>query len=55
MGVPAVTTRGMKESEMKEIARFISEAIEARANDTKKKEIREKVKQLCLKFPLYNE
>jgi len=53
VGVPAVTTRGMKESEMKEIARFISEAIEARANDTKKKEIREKVKQLCLKFPLY--
>jgi len=53
VGVPAVTTRGMKEPEMKEIAKFISEAIEARANDTKKKEIREKVKQLCLKFPLY--
>ena len=48
MGTPAVTTRGMKEEEMKEIANFIKEVI-----DTKKtEEVREKVEALCDKFKI---
>jgi len=53
VGTPAVTTRGMKEAEMKKIAEFITRTIENRDNETRKKEIREEVKKLCLEFPLY--
>ena len=55
IGTPAVTTREMKEPEMKEIASLISKAIDNKDNEAKKKELREKVKALCLKFPLYLE
>ncbi|HTY13433.1 MAG TPA: serine hydroxymethyltransferase [Candidatus Omnitrophota bacterium] len=55
LGTPAITSRGMKETEMKKIAEFIARAIENRDNESKKKEIREEVKNLCLRFPLYNE
>lgn len=53
IGVPAVTTRGMKEKEMKLIAGWIDEAL--RHKDTKKtlKELRKQVKALCAQFPLY--
>jgi len=53
VGTPAVTTRGMKEPEMKKIAEFMSRAIENKDNESKKKEIKEEVKKLCLEFPLY--
>ncbi|MBI5700592.1 serine hydroxymethyltransferase [Candidatus Saganbacteria bacterium] len=53
VGTPAITTRGMKEPQMKKIAEFIDRAIENKENETKKKEIREEVKKLCLEFPLY--
>ncbi|OGC10191.1 serine hydroxymethyltransferase, partial [candidate division WOR-1 bacterium RIFOXYA2_FULL_37_7] len=44
IGTPAVTTREMKEPEMKEIASLISKAIDNKDNEAKKKELREKVK-----------
>ena len=53
IGTPAVTTRGMKEKEMEEIGNFILETIENINNDEKLSEIKGKVKELCLKFPLY--
>lgn len=54
IGTPAVTTRGMKEKEMEEIGNFILETI-ANINDDKKlAEIKERVKELCLRFPLYD-
>lgn len=53
IGTPAVTTRGMREKEMEEIGKFILETFENINNDEKLAEIREKVKELCLKFPLY--
>jgi glycine hydroxymethyltransferase len=48
LGTPAVTTRGMKEKEMREIAIFISEVIEKKNFN----EVKEKVKNLCLNFKL---
>jgi len=55
VGTPAVTTRGMKEEEMKKIAGFINDAIMHHEDEAKLSEISESVKQLCSKFPLYAE
>ncbi len=55
IGSPAVTTRGMKENEMRQIASFISDAIMHMNNETHLKTIHEKVTQLCRQFPLYPE
>jgi glycine hydroxymethyltransferase len=50
IGTPAVTTRGMKEEDMKEIAYIITMALD----ETKdREEIKKRVKTLCDKFPLY--
>ncbi|MEQ3307769.1 serine hydroxymethyltransferase [Fusobacterium varium] len=54
IGSPAMTTRGMKEEEMKQIANFILQVVDNIDDDKKLTEIREQVKELCLKFPLYN-
>ena len=51
LGTPAVTTRGFKEEEMKEIAYFINSVVDNRDKDLGG--IREKVIELCHKFPLY--
>ncbi len=53
IGTPAVTTRGMKEKEMKKIANWINEAIENHNNNIKLKKLRQEVKILCKQFPLY--
>ncbi|MDO8574134.1 MAG: serine hydroxymethyltransferase [bacterium] len=46
MGPPALTTRGMKEGEMKEVAKLIADVL------LEKKEVRDRVKKLCARFPL---
>jgi glycine hydroxymethyltransferase len=51
IGTPAVTTRGMKETEMKFIAGYINEAIMNRENEAKLDELKAQVKTLCEKFP----
>lgn len=53
IGTPAVTTRGMKENEMRLIASWIAEVIKDIGNDKKVKAVAEKVKTLCNQFPLY--
>ena len=53
LGTPALTTRGMKETEMEIIAAWIDEAIMNHDNETKLTEIKNKVKELTKKFPLY--
>ncbi|MFO7445130.1 MAG: serine hydroxymethyltransferase [Ignavibacteriaceae bacterium] len=55
IGTPAVTTRGMKEAEMKVIAQLINDAVSNTENENKLKEIKENVKSLCSGFPLYSE
>ncbi len=52
IGTPAVTTRGMKEREMEEIAEYIVEVLKNIENEAKIRSIREKVTSLCSKFPL---
>ncbi len=51
IGTPAVTSRGMKEEDMKEIARLISMTLNS--FETKQDEIKEGVKALTEKYPLY--
>ena len=53
IGTPAVTTRGMKEEEMIIIGDLILETFDNVENEEKLKEIKEKVEELCKKFPLY--
>ena len=55
LGTPAVTTRGMKEREMKLIATYINDAIEARLDQAKLKKIKDMVLDLTRAFPLYPE
>ncbi len=54
VGTPAVTTRGMKEEEMLEIADLLAEALENRADDSKLENIRGKVRELTSRFLLPN-
>jgi glycine hydroxymethyltransferase len=53
IGTPALTTRGMKEKEVKKIANWINSAIENYKDEKVLKMIRSEVKVLCKKFPLY--
>ena len=52
VGTPAVTTRGMKEEEMMEIADFIHRVLEARENPAQIAQIRDEVHAFNRKFPL---
>ena len=54
IGTPAVTTRGMKEPEMQTIAQWIDEVLSNSENKALRAGIREKVRSLCERFPLYN-
>jgi glycine hydroxymethyltransferase len=53
IGTPALTTRGMKEPEMRIIAGWIAEALEHRNDPDKLKAIHGKVTELAETFPLY--
>lgn len=53
LGTPALTTRGMKENEMKQIGRWIASALHHRADAEALKRIRKEVFELCESFPLY--
>lgn len=52
LGTPAMTTRGMKESEMKKVSEWIIEAVKSREDKTKLSMLRAEVKSLCSKFPI---
>lgn len=53
IGVPALTTRGMKEHEMKVIARWINAVLRSEGDTRVLGKIRSAVKQLCRQFPVY--
>ncbi len=53
IGTPALTTRGMKEAEMRTIAKWIAQALEQRNNPQALEKIRGQVLELAEQFPLY--
>jgi glycine hydroxymethyltransferase len=55
IGTPALTTRGMKEAEMRQVGRWISEALHNRTDAAVLEKIRKQVLELADTFPLYAE
>ena len=53
IGTPAVTTRGMKEPEMREIGRLIAEVIHAPESEEVRNKVTRGVADLTARFPLY--
>ncbi len=53
LGTPGLTTRGMKESEMKQIAEWISRVLKNKENTDYQHKLREEVQELCHQFPIY--
>jgi glycine hydroxymethyltransferase len=53
IGTPALTTRGMKEAEMRQVGRWISEALQNRTDAAVLGKIRRQVLELAEAFPLY--
>jgi glycine hydroxymethyltransferase len=55
IGTPALTTRGMKEAEMTQIGGIITDVLRNIHNEKRLTEVREEVRSLCERFPLYTE
>ncbi len=55
VGTPAVTTRGMKEEEMRRIGRWIAQVLAAPDDPAVKARVRGEVQELCQSFPIYAE
>jgi len=53
LGTPSLTTRGMKEPEMQQIAGFIVEALDNIDSESQLSKIRKSVNELCRNFPIY--
>ena len=53
LGTPAMTTRGMKEGEMREVARLIASVLKAPGDENVKSLVTLKVKELCSAYPIY--
>ena len=53
LGTPAVTTRGFKSKEIVDISNWICDIVLDMENDDLKKEIKNKVTELCSRFPVY--
>jgi len=55
IGTPALTTRGMRETEMRQVGRWIADALLNRSDAAMLAKIRQQVFELCEAFPLYAE
>jgi glycine hydroxymethyltransferase len=55
LGTPALTTRGMKETEMRQVGKWIASALRERTNPDMLKRIRQQVFEMAEMFPLYKE
>lgn len=53
VGTPAITTRGFKEQEVKEVVDLIDRVLTDYENQTELEAVRIAVKDLCIKFPVY--
>jgi glycine hydroxymethyltransferase len=54
LGTPALTTRGMNERDMAEVARLFSRALHNVDNETELAEVKRDVRKMCERFPLYS-
>ncbi len=52
IGMPAMTTRGVKETDTKQIAEFIDQALKSKGNADILADLRIKVREFCKKFPV---
>jgi glycine hydroxymethyltransferase len=52
LGTPALTTRGLKEKHMEQIAEWMKQAIDAREDETTLNKLHDEVKTFALQFPL---
>ncbi len=52
IGVPALTTRGMKEAEVKKIATLMHEALSGQGEEKELRSLEKEVVKLCKKFPI---
>ena len=55
LGTPAVTTKGLKEADMSQVANFIKQVFDNFDNDEKLEQIKQEVRAFSGKFPLYPE
>ena len=55
LGTPAVTTRGLKEEHMEQLAEWMKQAIDGRDDEARLAELREEVKVFVQRFPLPND
>jgi glycine hydroxymethyltransferase len=55
IGTPALTTRGMKENEMRQVGRWISDVLHHRTDSAALSKVRKQVMELAEMFPLYPE
>lgn len=55
LGTPALTTRGLKEEDIREVADIIADVIENREDGAVIETAKAKVQAICKKFPLYEE
>ena len=53
IGTPTLTTRGMKESEMKQVAAFMHSSLQSRADEGKLKQIKQSVVEFCKEYEFY--
>ena len=53
LGTPALTTRGMKETEMAEVGKLVARALHSVENETALADVKRDVLKLCESFPLY--
>jgi glycine hydroxymethyltransferase len=53
IGSPAVTTRGMREVEMRTIANLIARVLDAKGDAVVTAQVKKEVKELCDRFPIY--
>ena len=55
IGTPAMTTRGLKEKDMTQVAAWINAVLTAPQDEKNLLAIRQAVKKLCMKHPMYTE
>ena len=53
LGSPALTTRGFREEDMREVARIIAHVLDAPTDESRRAEARRRVDALCKKYPIY--